>query len=268
MPVSYLPSAALLVRPQGARPALAPWRRQIAAFGDPAVDARGALTGDESWSRLPEAGRELHGVVRALPGRASIYQGPENLKRRLTGDESNGVAVLHFATHATVDATDSNRSRILFTPEPGSQGSEYLFRGEAQNLKLEGVDLVTVSACDTEAGRLARGEGVQSFSRSFLAAGARATVTTLWRVEDRATADFMQLFYRQLGEGAAKAEALRTAKLDFIKRGALPRDWSAFVLNGDGDTPLTPVLPWSRVLGSAGVLAALVTAFYRFRRRS
>jgi CHAT domain-containing protein len=209
----------------------------------------------------------LRAVAGALPGRAAIYAGAENLKRRLTGGDADGVAVLHFATHATVDTTDSNRSRMLFTPEAGSQGSEYLFRGEAQNLKLEGVELVTVSACDTEGGRLARGEGVQSFSRSFLAAGARSTVTTLWRVEDRATADFMQVFYGGLGEGASKADALRAAKRSFIKKGMPPRDWAAFVLNGDGDAPLTPVLPWWRLLGIAGVLAAAATAFYRFRSR-
>src|SRR3712207_7447999 len=45
---------------------------------------------------------------------------------------------------------------------------------------------------------LFRSEGVQSFSRAFLAAGARSTVTTLWRVADEPTADFMEVFYHHL----------------------------------------------------------------------
>ena len=64
-----------------------------------------------------------------------------------------------------------------------------------------------------------RGEGVQSFSRAFLAAGARSTVTTLWRVADGPTAEFMTVFYHHLQLGEPRAEALRQAKLRFIRSG-------------------------------------------------
>ena len=37
-------------------------------------------------------------------------------------------------------------------------------------------------------------EGVEAFSRAFLAAVAAATVTSLWRVADRPTADLMSNF--------------------------------------------------------------------------
>jgi hypothetical protein len=145
-----------------------------------------------------------------------------------------------------------------------------LFRGEAQSLALDGTDLVTLSACDTEAGALQRGEGIQSFSRAFLAAGARATVTTLWRVEDRTTADFMQIFYRYLAKGDPKAEALRAAKLEFLRQGgphALPLYWAAFVLNGDGREAIRPVLTWSWLAaGLAAAAAILMACRYLFRR--
>jgi CHAT domain-containing protein len=234
MPVSYLPSASLLFRDEATRTALAPWRPRVAAFGD--------------------SSSELRSIARALGGRAALYDGPSELKRHLLGDALAGVPVLHFATHATVDLADSNRSRIRF-------GSEYLFRGEVQALPLEGADLVTLPAGETEAGRVVRDEGIQSFSRAFLVAGARTTVTTLWRVEDRATAEFMRVFYGSLGQGRGKADALRDAKLDFLHRGgayAQPKTWAAFVLNGDGDTPLRPVLSWWRVAGIAGIVAAAI----------
>jgi hypothetical protein len=160
---------------------------------------------------------------------------------------------------------------MLFSSDSGSPGSEYLFLTEVQGLHLTGTDLVTLSACDTEAGKIVRGEGVQSFSRAFLAAGARSTVTTLWRVEDRATADFMLSFYQHLARGESKSEALRAAKLAFVRQTgprAQPRYWAAFVLNGEGQAPIRPVFRWFWVASIALAVGAPVTVFYRTRSRS
>ena len=52
-----------------------------------------------------------------------------------------------------------------------------------------------------------RGENVQAFPQAFLASGAAATVTTLWRVADRPTAEFMKQFYFALANGESKAGA-------------------------------------------------------------
>ncbi len=176
--------------------------------------------------------------------------------------------MLHFSTHATVDATDPNRSRMLFTPERGSPGSEYLFWPEVAALPLSGIDLVTLSACDTEGGKMVRGEGVQSFSRAFLAAGARSTVTTLWRVADAPTADFMRRFYLRLAQGETKAAALRAAKLSFLRSGnqlAQPQYWAAFVLNGDGRVPIPRVIPWLWVAAAAILTGGFI---FLYRRRA
>jgi tetratricopeptide (TPR) repeat protein len=261
MPISYLPSAAMLFREPPRDNLLMPWRTQLLALGDPVVDPAAVLAGDRLWARLPHAARELRSVAHAVPGRAAIHAGNDDRKRYLTV----GTPLVHLATHALADTADANRSRILFTPEPGSKGSEYLFRAEVQSLPLAGTELVTLSACDTEAGAVVRGEGIQSFSRAFLAAGAHATLTTLWPVEDRATADFMQIFYGHLARGESKADALREAKLSFLRGGGLraqPLYWAAFVLNGDGGEPIRPVLSWMWITGPLLAIAG-VTA-YRF----
>jgi CHAT domain-containing protein len=268
--VSYLPSAALLMRERTAHAPAAPWRRQLIAFGDPLTSTSGVLPGDDRWSRLPESARELWSIARALPGRAALHMAAGDQKQYLFNGDAAGVPILHFSTHAAADIMDPDRSRILFTPESGKKGSEYLFRGELRTLRLEGADLVTLSACDTEAGKLSRGEGIQSFSRAFLAAGARSTVTTLWRVADGPTADLMQRFYQHLARGEAKAEALRSAKLDFLRAPSelsLPRYWGAFVLNGDGETPIPPVFSWFWCGVAAALAIATLIALYRFLRR-
>ncbi len=118
-----------------------------------------------------------------------------------------------------------------------------MFLRELYELNLrEGVRLATISACETERGKMIRGEGVQAFSRALLSAGAASSLTTLWRVNDELTAEFMKQFYYQaLTKHKPKAEALRLAKLECLRSHTKLSDpslWAAFVLNGDGGMPL------------------------------
>src|SRR6185503_6977674 len=124
---------------------------------------------------------------------------------------------------------------------------------------LTGVQLATLSACDTERGKAIRGEGVEGFSRALLAAGAASAVTTMWDVVDRAGAELMKQFYFALAGGESEASALRQAKLAFLHSPLAwshPRYWAGYVLNGDGRERLPRVVPWSVVVG-----ALLVAAF-------
>jgi len=260
--VSYLPSAQFLRR-QGETGSrwLVPWRTQLAAFGDPPVAAADTFAAAERWQRLEASADEVSGIARLLPGRSRIYLGAEARKRHLMGGGVEGVPLVHLSTHAVVDTENPDRSRILLAPESPSAPLDSLFEGEVYDLDLKGVDLVTISACDTARGKLIRGEGVEAFSRAFLAAGSGATVTSLWRVPDRPTADFMKQLYYYIAEGEPKSEALRKAKLKFLKSDtvlAQPRYWAAFVLNGDGWNPSRRAISWSVVAGTAAVLLAVV----------
>ena len=85
---------------------------------------------------------------------------------------------------------------------------------------------------------------------------------------DAPTADFMGLFYRNLARGESKAEALRNAKLDFLRVGgelAQPQYWAAFVLNGDGRGAIPRVIAWIWFFDAAVVLALLLWAYRRYR---
>ena len=59
-----------------------------------------------------------------------------------------------------------------------------------------GADLVVLSGCETALGREIRGEGLVGLTQGFLYAGAARVVASLWRVQDRATAELMGRFYR------------------------------------------------------------------------
>src|SRR5579859_121935 len=123
---------------------------------------------------------------------------------------------------------DPERSRILLAPSEPGRDFDYLFLREIYGLDMKGLQLVTLSACDTERGKIVRGEGAQGFNRAFLPAGAAASLASLWRVADHPTAELMTRFYYELSRGRNKSDALRKAKLAFVASNstlAHPRYW-------------------------------------------
>lgn len=99
------------------------------------------------------------------------------------------------------------------------------------------AELVTLSACETGVGRLQGEEGIMNFARTFLVAGARSVVASLWDADDRFTATLMEHFYRYIAKGEAVAEALRTAQSEMLSefgKDAQPYYWAGFTVIGDG----------------------------------
>jgi tetratricopeptide (TPR) repeat protein len=269
--LTYLPSAVLLMRGdlQDTPSLKMPWQNQLIAFGDPAVvgsgestllSARSADAG--SFSALPASREEISGIARLIAGRARLYLGLSDKKPLFFVSARSGAALLHVSTHAVADMDNPERSRLLFSPDKPGEANDFVFLKELYDLDLRGVSLATLSACDTEKGRLVPGEGVQAFSRALLSAGARSALTTLWRVPDQPTSEFMQQFYYLLlKKHKSKAEALRLTKLEFLRSGtelSHPRYWAAFVLNGDGADPVPRFISWSMLAAPVLVVAAAV----------
>ena len=125
--------------------------------------------------------------------------------------------VIHLALHGYVDPEISDRSALVFAPENPAKNDGLLQVREIRNLRLN-ADLVTLSACDTGVGPVGE-EGVENIVNAFVEAGAQSVVSTLWEVEDHATAQLMANFYEHLGRHEGKAEALRQAQLEMLKSG-------------------------------------------------
>jgi CHAT domain-containing protein len=85
-------------------------------------------------------------------------------------------------------------------------------------LNLSGLELAVLSACETGLGEAASGEGVFGLQRAFHLAGTRTVVASLWRVDDRATAALMALFYHHLWQKKLPPlQALRRAQLELYR---------------------------------------------------
>ncbi|MCU1254050.1 MAG: Tetratricopeptide 2 repeat protein, partial [Candidatus Angelobacter sp.] len=276
--VTYMPSAVLLLRGamENAPSTRWPWQQQLVGFGDPAVIGGGdsSLTSaprGEIARSLPASGEEIRGIARMSGGRTKLFLGQEDRKQTFFDSAHSGAALMHVSTHAVADMDDPERSRLLFSPDEPGQPNNYLFLKELYDLDLRGVSLATLSACDTERGRLVPGEGIQAFSRALLAAGSRSALTTLWRVPDQPTSEFMQHFYFYLlKKHKSKSEALRLTKLEFLHSGtelSHPRYWAAFVLNGDGSETVPRFIPWQVLAIPIPIIALAVFVYLRVRRK-
>lgn len=113
------------------------------------------------------------------------------------------------------------------------------------NLKLRDLygkkiqtDLCIISACQSGDGRSEYGDGTRSFSRAFAYSGAKGTISTLWCVDDKATADLLLEFYTQLEEGQNISNTLLEAKKEYIhtaisSEAANPFYWAGLIYTGN-----------------------------------
>lgn len=103
---------------------------------------------------------------------------------------------------------------------------------EIANVNLNGLDLVTLSACETAKGDIT-GDGVFGLQRGFKKAGANSILMSLWKVDDAATCKLMTEFYfNWIGKKMTKHDALETAKKTVreTKGWEDPKYWAAFIL--------------------------------------
>ena len=81
--------------------------------------------------------------------------------------------------------------------------------------------------------QITQGDEIIGLARSFIFAGTPSVVTSLWKVDDLATAVMVKRFYRNLKAGYSKAEALRMAQLLVMNEiNRHPAAWAAFGITG------------------------------------
>lgn len=172
------------------------------------------------------AKRELEAITNALRRDVVKTLRGSEATRSQTVTAMGNADIIHFIAHAEANEHDPGSSRIDLSRQNGDDGR--LDATQVAGLRLD-APLVVLSACETANGRVLDGEGVLSMSRSFLRAGARATVATLWPVGPSA-ADFADAFYSHLAQANDGAEALRNAKLRMRASGAPPSAWAPYQL--------------------------------------
>jgi CHAT domain-containing protein len=176
-------------------------------------------------------------------------------------EKAPAAGIIHLATHAKANDRNSDYSYLAFYQIQDSLENELVFVKNLYNLRIRAA-LVVLSACETGVGELQRGEGVISLARGFSYSGAASIVTTLWSIDDGASAEIMVSFYRYLKKRLPKDEALRNAKLDYLNRKkntnlSHPLFWAAFTPVGDMSPVKTGYGWWAYALLTVSLLGFL-----------
>jgi CHAT domain-containing protein/Tfp pilus assembly protein PilF len=140
--------------------------------------------------------------------------------------------IIHLSTHSFL----FNKQPVIFFSNYNDQKNDgFLEAGEIVQLQLNS-DLVVLSSCNSGLGNVDASEGIIGMTKAFFEAGTKSVVVSLWEVNDKYTSKLMTLLYKKLSEGYDKDEAMRLAKIDFIKNySSNPYFWSAFILSGNTD---------------------------------
>ena len=204
--ISYTPSASVYYL-CCSKPAQTGERSLVLGVPDPAA---------------PQILHEVEAVASVLPN-AEVYVGAEATSEVLE-EKGPGCRFVHIATHGWFRQDNPMFSSIKL-------GMSQLSLFDLYQLNLP-AELVTLSGCGTGLNVVVGGDELMGLKRGLLYAGAQGVLLTLWDVNDRSTADCMQLFYRRLMTNPNKAQALQYAMEEIRRVWPHPFYWAPFVLVG------------------------------------
>ncbi len=151
-----------------------------------------------------------------------------NFKQALTGDAHK---ILHIASHGFFGSTAEDSFIMTHDRILNLNQLENLLN--ADYFKLNPIDLITLSACQTAEGDDRSPLGISGVA---IKSKVHSALGSLWPVSDDATSQLMTQFYQNLKNPQySKAKALQEAEISLLKQQKFknPSMWSPFVLVGN-----------------------------------
>jgi CHAT domain-containing protein len=180
--------------------------------------------------------QDLKNASGALTASAAHYKNDklfthQNATRRNFFNYASSYSIVSIFSHARADTTENEP--VLFMQD------SLIHLSELQLLNNPATKLVLLSACQTNVGKAATGEGIYSLARGFATAGIPSVAATLWKADEQTIYAVSEKFNEYLSEGMNKDEALQKAKLYFIQHNSsekmLPYYWANMILIGNAD---------------------------------
>jgi len=198
---------------------------KLLAFGNPAPE-------NSRYDDLPSAEKEVKVIAETFSEKNVLILDEATETKAKT--EAHKPDVIHFACHGEFNSEYPFQSGLILVPGQGEDG--ILQVHEVFELDIKNANLVTLSACDTAAGKITGGDDVVGFSRAFIYAGTPSVLVSLWELDDKSTRILMEHFYKnwrilKMDKASALRKAQLTLKADPEYR--IPYHWAAVELIGD-----------------------------------
>ena len=180
--------------------------------------------------------------------------------------QASHYSVVTVFSHAQADTT--NTEPVLYMRD------SLIHLSDLQMLKDPSIQFVLLSACQTNIGKNATGEGIYSLARGFAAAGIPAVSATLWKADEGAVYEISIKFNEFLSQKMDKDEALQNAKIWYLQNhsnseNCLPFYWANMVLIGSSQPlSLTPSSHyWLWISGVVLFLLLLFSVFFFYKKK-
>ena len=197
--------------------------------GDPCLDEV-----PMNLSQLPYAKKEVEMIGKLL--KTTPLTGKDATKDKVV-KRLKSVALVHIAAHGCAQSGEIVLALDLGRKSQPLRRQDFILTmSDVQAVCLR-ARLVVLSCCHSGRGEI-KSEGVVGIARSFLCAGARSVLVSLWAIDDEATMVFMESFYQHLADGKSASVALHQAMKSLRKSEEFSavNYWAPFVLIGDDVT--------------------------------
>jgi CHAT domain-containing protein len=222
---------------------------------------------DSAMSSLHGAGIEIGSIFKWFRGKN--FSGDNATKTNFISALHN-PAIFHLAMHSMSDSINSKYSYLMFDTHKLFPADSKLYNYEISLTRIKSP-MVVLSACNSGIGTLYYGEGLMSLARGFTLAGASSVIKTTWEINDEVSAAIMTRFYFHLSKGREKNEAMRLAKLEYLKSSPPafknPYYWAAYEVLGDNEPVVRNSMVYVTIIGLIVIISGGVVLFYFKRRR-
>jgi CHAT domain-containing protein len=219
--VTYLPTTWQLTRPVDPEPPPARTNGLTAIGASFQNDPRGLIP-------LGNVRAEVAAVAAACRGGALL---DEHATKDAVLDALGRSRFVHIATHGAHEPAAGSYHTLYLTPGANDDGRLYAY--ELLGRDLRGLDLITLSACETALARYDPLGNPRGIPAALFQAGVRALVGTLWDIETDAAQTFFSRLYTCIGDGIRPSDAFLDAQRATRAKHPELRDWGAFYFTGD-----------------------------------
>ncbi len=186
---------------------------------------------NDKISELKEANREVKMIKKLWPSSCKIVDTKASFLENIAKSK-----IIHVAAHATADTANLSNNMLFFC---NPNNSNCVLKGYELSASSLNDKLVVLNGCETNYGKVVKGEGVFSLVRDFAVNGTLSFVSNLWKVSDGSASTIMINTYTNWKKDKKLSSSLQKAKLDYIKSShsltTHPFYWANTIVIGDAE---------------------------------